>query len=170
MVNVVILTGPPGAGKSTINEILASKIKNSAIVSSDTLRHFIKNGKANRGDIDWEHQLAMGVENSIILAKNFYKHGFNVFMNDILCNREKFDQYYNSLKDCNVKIFLLLPNKEVVAKRDLERGEWAMKERAMYLYDKFVDFLKKETRFFIIDSSAQTPEETAKIIEQEISK
>jgi len=170
MVHTVILTGPPGAGKSTINGILSKKVPNSAIVSSDALRSFVKNGYAKRGDTDWEAQLSLGVKNSILLAKSFYKNGFNVFMDDILCNREKFDEYHNSLKDCNLKIILLLPNKEVVAKRDLERGEWAMKERAMYLYGKFEEFLKEEDKFFIIDSSNQSPEETAKIIEEEISK
>ncbi len=167
MVNIVILTGPPGAGKSTINEILASKMQNSAVVSSDSLRDFIKNGHANRDDLDWQKQLSLGADNTILLAKNFYKNGFNVFIDDVLIG-EKFYQYFDSLKDYNLKIFLLLPNKEVVAKRDLERGEWAMKERAMYLYDKFEQFLIKEKRFIIIDSSTQTPEETAQIIENEL--
>lgn len=167
MVNIIILTGPPGAGKSTINEILASKIPNSAIVSSDSLRDFIKNGHANRNDEDWQRQLYLGADNAILLAKNFYKNGFNVFIDDVLIE-EKFYQYFDSLKDCNLKIFLLLPNKEVVAKRDLERGEWAMKERAMYLYDKFEQFLIKEKRFIVIDSSTQTPKETAQIIENEL--
>lgn len=167
MTNIVILTGPPGAGKSTINEILAKKIPNSAIVSSDSLRDFVKNGHANRNDEDWERQLYIGTDNTILLAKNFYKNGFNVFIDDILIG-EKFYQYFDNLKECNLKIFLLLPNKEVVAKRDLERGVWAMKERALYLREKFIEFAKEENRFSIIDSSAHTPEETAKIIENEL--
>jgi adenylate kinase family enzyme len=167
MANITIVTGPPGAGKSTINEILASKIPNSAIVSSDSLRDFIKNGHANSNDSDWQRQLYLGADNAILLAKNFYKNGFNVFIDDVLIE-EKFYQYFDSLKDCNLKIFLLWPNKEVVAKRDLERGKWALKERAMYLYDKFEQFLIKEKRFFIIDSSTHTPEETAQIIENEL--
>jgi broad-specificity NMP kinase len=169
MTNITILTGPPGAGKTTVNEILANKITKSAIVSCDTLRDFVKNGHAGPKHDEWEKQLDLGAKNAILLARNFYKSGFNVFMDDVLIE-ERFYDYFDNLKDCNLKIFLLLPNKEIVAKRDLERGEHAMKERAIYLYDKFVKFLEKEKRFFIIDSSNQTAEETANIIEKELGR
>jgi len=164
---IVILTGPPGSGKTTINEILAKKVKKSVVVSSDTLRDFVKNGYADRNHKDWKKQLNLGAENTILLAKNFYKSGFNVFMDDVLIE-ERFYHYFGTLKNYDLKIFLLLPNKETVAKRDLERGKYALKERALYLYDKFIEFLKKEKRFDVIDSSQQTPEETASLIMEKL--
>ena len=65
--------------------------------------------------------------------------------------------------------FLLLPSKEVTAKRDLERGEWAMKERAMQLHNRFSEFIKIEKRFIVIDSSNHKPEETVNAILKHLS-
>jgi adenylate kinase family enzyme len=164
MPKIIILTGPPGAGKTTIGKILAEKVKNSAVVSTDTLRYFLKNGKADKGDKDWERQLSLGAENACILAKNFFKNGFNVFLDDVICDKERMKIYHKKLGKLKPAYVLLLPSKEITAKRDLERGEWAMKERAMHLHDRFSEFIKKEKRFFIIDSSKHTAEDTAEEI------
>ncbi len=163
MPKIIILTGPPGAGKSTIGRLLAKKIKNSAVVSSDDLRALVKNGKAEIGDKKFGEQLILGAENACLLAKNFYKGGFNVFLDDVLLE-DKINVYFNSLKGYNLKIFLLMPNKQVLSKRDLERGKWAMKERAVRLHDKFTEFIKTEKRFIILDTSNHTPNQTAEEI------
>ena len=161
---IIILTGPPGAGKSTIGKILAEKLKNSAIVSTDTLRFFIKNGKAEKEDADWERQLSIGAENACLLAKNFHKKGFNVLLDDVICDKKRMKIYQSKLGKLNPLFFLLLPSKEVTAKRDLERGEWAMKERAIHLHNRFSEFIKTEQRFIVIDSSSHKPEDTVEEI------
>ena len=161
---IVILTGPPGAGKSTVGDILAKRIKNSAKVSTDALRDFIRNGRAGKGDKDWEKQLNDAAKNGCMLTENFYKAGFNVFLDDVICIPERMNTYQKNLSKCNPTIILLLPSKEVVAKRDLEREKWAMKERAIYLHSVFEKFVETEKRFVIIDSSNQTAEETAEEI------
>jgi len=163
MPKIIILTGPPGAGKSTIGGILAKRIANSAVVSCDDLRDCIKNGYISPKEKEGKDQLKLGAKNSILLAKNFYNNGFNVFLDDVLL-RDRFDLYYNSLKGCNLKIFLLMPTKEVLSKRDLERGENAMKERSLLLHDKFTEFIKKEKKFIILDTSNHTREQTAEEI------
>lgn len=156
---IIILTGPSGAGKSTIGKILANKIKNSAIVSTDELRHFVKKGYIAPWEKRGESQLNLGAENACLLAKNFQKNGFNVFLDDVVCVEERMKIYEKHLK--NPIFILLLPSKDIIKKRDLERGEWAMKEKALRHHDLFSDFIKKEKRFIIINSSKQTAEETA---------
>lgn len=165
---IVILTGPPGAGKSTINKILAKKFEKSAIISSDEIRDMIKNGRENPGSgKEWKKQINLSKKMTIHLIKNFYKSGFTILSDEIISNKKIFKEFYSSLKNFKPKFFLLLPSKEVVAKRDLERGENALKERTMYLYDKFLKISKKEKKFIVIDSSNQTPGETAnKILEK----
>jgi adenylate kinase family enzyme len=169
MAKIIILTGPPGAGKSTIGKILAEKMNNSAVVSTDDLRHSIFNGKAERGDEDWERQLNLGVENACILANNYLKNEFNVFLDDIVCVKERLKLYEEFIGKDNFKIIFLMPEKKVLLKRDLERGEWAMKERAAYLYDKFVDFIESLDNPLIIDNTSQTQKETADQILEMIS-
>lgn len=159
---IFVLSGPPGAGKSTIGKFLAEKIENSAIVSTDSLRHLIMNGKAEKGDPDWTRQLNLGAKNACLLANNFLENGFNVFLDDVICIEERMKIYTDNL--VNPVFIMLLPSRETTTKRDLKRGEWAMKERAVYLHDKTCEFLNKEKRFVVLDSSNQTADETTEEI------
>jgi chloramphenicol 3-O-phosphotransferase len=162
---ITILTGPPGSGKTTIGKILANKIDNSAVVSTDSLRYFVKNGCAEIGKgEEWKNQLRLGAENACLLSKNFVKNGFNVFLDDVICVKERMDIYKESLEGFEVKFILLMPKKEILLKRDLERGDWAMKERAGYLHDKFTEFIKEEKCFIKIDNTNQNAKETAEEI------
>jgi len=169
---IIILTGPPGAGKTTIGKALANSINKSVIVSTDTLRYFVKKGKAGIGDRDWEKQLSLGAKNACLLAKSFYREGFNVFLDDVICNKRRLDIYLKNLKGCKFKIILLLPKKDILIKRDLSRGKWAMKERAARLHDRFIKFLKTKSiktnsvnkHLLILDNSGETAKKTAEAI------
>lgn len=160
MPKLIIITGPPGAGKSTIGKLLAKNIENSAHVSCDDMRDLIKNGRAGPNDKDWKRQLETGAKNSSIVAKNFLNGGFNVFLDDVICTREIYQIYSKMLKQEKPIFILLMPSKECVIKRDLTRGENAMKARAIYVYDRFLEFIKEEKSLIKIDTTNMTPDET----------
>lgn len=166
---IVILTGPAGAGKSTVGKILANKLENSVVVSTDELRHFVKRGYVVPWQKEGRFQLNLGAENACLLAKNFYKNGFNVFLDDVICLEERMNIYKKLLKKEKPIFIVLLPAKDVLSKRDLERGEWAMKEKALRHHDLFSEFIKKEKKLIVIDSSQQTPEETTNIIMEKLT-
>lgn len=165
---IFVLSGPPGAGKSTVGKLLAQGIKNSAVVSTDSLRHMILNGKAGIKDPNWMNQLKLGAKNASILANSFLANGFNVFLDDVICDEVIFEIYSNSL--INPVFIALLPSKDVLTKRDSERGEeFALKERAIYLHGMVSEFIKNKNDFIVIDSSNQTAEETADEIIQTLN-
>jgi adenylate kinase family enzyme len=164
MPKLTIITGPPGAGKSTITKLLAGSMENSARVSTDDMRDLILNGRASPNDPDWKRQLMTGAKNSSIVAKNFFKDGFNVFLDDVVCTREIYEIYSNLLKKEKPIFILLLPSKECVIKRDLTRGKNAMKQRAVYVYDRFLEFIKEEKSLIRIDTTDMSEDQTVKEI------
>jgi thymidylate kinase len=129
----------------------------------------IKNGRQKPGSgKEWEKQIKLSKKMTIELIKNFHKEGFTVLSDEIISTKKILDEFYSKLKKYKPKFFLLIPNKEVLKKRDLERGKNALKERALYLHEKFSELSKKEKRLIIIDSSNHSPKETANKIMEKI--
>ena len=128
--NIILIIGPAGAGKSTVSEILSKHFEKSAVIDSDTVRNFIKNGytrpfpKSPEG----KRQLTLAVKNSCTLANSIFEAGFNVIIDDVVSTKERLDQYFDLLIQ-NPKVFLLLPDTDTLSKRDLGRSQEAqMKE------------------------------------------
>jgi len=144
-----------------IDALLSEKTQNCAFISTDKMRHLVKNGLAKKGDSDWKFQLDFGVENACFLAKRFVEKGFNVIIEDIICVPERLALFHELLSSEEVQYIALMPERSVLLKRDLERGDWSMGERAGYLYDKMVDFLEGLDLFDIFDNTHDTPERTA---------
>jgi len=163
---VCIITGPPGAGKSTISESLAGDIKKSVYLEVDSLREMIKNGYVGPAEYTSESkkQLALGAKNTLDLTINFLREGFNVFIEDILENKSQMRNYINRLKNYKFHIFLLLPNKSILAKRDRKRErEKVVGKRALELHDIFTR-KSSEKGWVILDTSTHSIKQTKKEI------
>lgn len=162
-----LITGPCGAGKSTVADELCKRFDKTASINVDYVREMIKNGytrpfpKTKEAD----RQISLATENACILANNFLKSGFNVFIDDVVISKEHLDEYYHKID--NLLVFILLPNKNVLEKRDKTRGKEALNERALELHDKFNEIVNNR-KWNIIDSSehniGQTVKEIMKII------
>ena len=166
---VCLITGPAGAGKSTVSHLLAEKFEKSAVVTVDSLRNSIIRGRVK----PWPHseevdrQITLAAKNACLLANNFLDSGFSVFIDDVI-GRKLLNQYKDSFP--NIKTFLLLPSVEILLSRFDNRGDDAhLRKRTEELYEKFTS-RKNELDWVVIDSSNQTAEETADQIFTELTK
>lgn len=163
---VCIITGPCGAGKSTIAKGLANDIKNSVYIDVDEVRDMIKNGYASpvKYTKESKKQLNLGKKNTIDLAINFLNAGFNVFIDDVLETKAETNNYLKKLKNYQVHIFLLLPKKRVLSNRDVRRRKnKVMGKRALELHDIFTKRIS-EKKWHILDTSNHTVKQTKKEI------
>ncbi len=166
---VCLITGPMGAGKSSVSNTLAKRFERSAVIEVDKLREMIKGGfvrpSPHTDEVDL--QLSLSAKNACDMANNFLEKGFNVFIDGIV-GRKLLEQYSNFFKDKNFKAFLLLPSQEALLARFDDRGDYVeLRERATELHKIFSE-KRDQLNLQTIDSSDQSLEETVEQIYKEV--
>ena len=168
---VIIITGPPGSGKTTITNMLAKSVKKGVAIHADDLRDMVKAGYAKpwAKNEEAKKQIKLATTNAYSLANNFLANDFDVFIDDVVLGEEK-EITYRKAFGKKTKFFLLLPPKEVLLKRDsLRSPDKFMGKRAEVLHDKFTA-KKHPADWEIIDNSKQSPKETTKYILSKIRR
>lgn len=162
---ICLITGPAGAGKSSVSNALAKRFEQSAVIEVDTMRGMIKGGYVR----PWPHtdevdlQLSLSAKNACDMANNFLEKGFNVFIDDVV-GRKLLEQYSSFFKDRNFKTFLLMPSLDSLLKRFDERGQnKELRERTTELHKRFSE-KKDQLNWQVINTSNQTLEETVEQI------
>lgn len=153
---IIFINGSLNAGKSTAAKLLAKELPNSALLEVDSLRAMI----------EWmpiDKAIPLNLENTVSVIKNFSNGGLNVIVPYPL-SQKNYDYMMNSLKDLDTKIhvFTLDPKleKAVTNRGTRELDDWE-RERIQHHYNIGIH---NPTFGEIIDTSAQTPEETAEYI------
>lgn len=159
---ILFITGPTGAGKSTVAAQLSKLFDNCVDIDADQVKHFIVSNflydESSEGIKQWQ---LLG-QNISLLANNFEHAGYNVIINGYIG-----DFAWKILSE-NTRIthkVLLLPDESEVVRRDLLRkaivamGKNAVSEHHNYFSNSstFADFVK-------IDSTALNCDETVKEI------
>src|SRR5215475_1194670 len=122
----IVLTGAPGAGKSTVASLLASRVARGAHIPVDFFRKMIKAGYASPHR--WSDEVARSTASRgrarrrrPWTAMNLAAGGFVPILDDIV-PPDWVDEWRQDLNGLDSRFVLLRPSLEVARRRNLERS------------------------------------------------
>jgi predicted ATPase len=122
---IYIVSGIPGAGKTTVSRLLAGRFERGVHLESDLLQQMIvKGGLWPDGEPHEEamRQLRLRGRHVCMLADSFYEAGFMPVIDDVVIGG-RLDEFLQHLRGRTVAFVMLAPRLEVVATRDAVRDE-----------------------------------------------
>jgi len=161
---IYLISGIPGAGKTTVAGLLARRFERGVHIESDRLQELIVTGGLwPDGEPHDEalRQLRLRGRHASMLADSFFAAGFTPVVDDVVIGA-RLGEFRSDIRARPLRFVLLAPRAEVVRARDIARegkhvfDRWGHLDKAM----------RAETpRLGLwLDSSAQTAEETAEEI------
>jgi ribosomal protein S18 acetylase RimI-like enzyme len=124
MADILILTGPPAAGKTSVGLALADRYDRVAHLNLDVIRRFITpTGYASPRRPDYLRQRLLSIKNAAALSVNFIQERFGVIIDDVLDESDFLPAYLRDLAPAAAEVHLiqLLPSAEACIERDMER-------------------------------------------------
>jgi predicted kinase len=120
----VIVSGMPGAGKSTVTALAAGSVPRGAQVRGDDVNQMIRGGRVSfMGQPKHEavRQDELCNRNMSLLANNFVDFGFTVLMDTVVADRAELDFLLTLLSPRPVRLVTLAPGVEVCRRRNATR-------------------------------------------------
>ena len=133
--SVWLITGIPGAGKSTVSRELAQRFPSSAHVEVDLLREMVVSGNLKPGQeplAESDAQLELGAHNAALLADSLMNAGFTPIVDDVVL-QPQLARYREVLSRWPHRLVVLAPPVEVALERDRGRAEKHVANRFAYL-------------------------------------
>ncbi len=160
MNQVLILTGPPGAGKTSVALAICERFDRMVHVPVDDLRHWVRAGYRQpwASDAQAAEQLRMAADAAALLTKNAIGYRYSVIVDDVIIG-EQAEAYRNALAgiEASVQFVTLLPSLDACLTRDAGRISPSLPDRIQTLHAEFTGAVARgQQPGAVLDSSADT--------------
>jgi hypothetical protein len=166
----IVVSGMPGAGKSTVGALAARLLPRAALVKGDDVNLMILSGRVwflgePRDEAARQYELCK--RNMCALASNFVDFGFTVFIDTVVRDRGMLDLLLALLSPRPVRLVVLAPGIEACQHRNLTRDP--AEQFAFDGYEQLDADMKRDLgdAGWWFDTSALTAEEAAEQLVRE---
>ena len=124
MNQVILVTGPAGAGKTSVSEAICERFDRMMHVQVDSLRELVRAGfRQWLDDPQADEQQLLAIQNAASIARNAITLRYAVVIDDVIF-ADAVERYRDALTGigCNVHFVLLLPELETAVARDQRRS------------------------------------------------
>jgi adenylylsulfate kinase-like enzyme len=160
----LLITGAPGAGKSTVSRLVANSLSRAALMDGDVVNRFVVSGRVwalGEPADEAARQVRLCNQNLCQLAVNFVDAGFTPVIDWIVPDRQQLDQFRNALGARRLVVVVLAPSIEVCQYRNAIRDP----EDQFFFdgYEALTSKMRSElgSAVWWLDTSDLGPEETA---------
>ena len=163
----LLITGAPGAGKSTVSRLVAGALTRAALIDGDVVNRLIVSGRVwalGEPADEAARQVRLCNRNLCELAANFADAGFTPVIDWIIPDRQQLDQYRQVLGPRRLLVVVLAPSIDVCRYRNTIRDP-----EDQFFFDDY-EALTSTMRAtygtvgWWLDTSDLSPEETARQI------
>lgn len=162
----LILTGPPGTGKTTTASILAARAPAAVHVETDTFFHFIRSGYIEpwKPESQAQNRVAMGIAGEAAAA--YADAGYFTVVEGIVLPRWFLTPLRDALRRAGFRAVYVVLRAPLPTCRDrVERRDGAIDAEAVTkIWKEFEDLGEFEPH--VLDVSEHSPEEAANAVEQ----